>query len=428
MTKPSIPQLTAQLMAAPFARNEASLPEPLVDTPLQVTLEQVRPLHLDPRRTPNPKYQQIKTSIRQRGLDQPPSITRRPHDAHFIIRNGGNTRLAILNELWQETGEERFHSFLCLYRPWTARAEILALAGHLAENDTRGDLTYIERSQAVDKARQLYQQECGRALTQCELAERLTEDGYPINQPAISRMGETLEYLWPAIPGVLQAGLGRPQIRRLLTLRKSGLSTWQRYAPDKPDDFAETFTRSLAGCDGELAQFSFERARDELIGNLAQQLDLDYDELALELGVEDLRKNVMSQILTPQVALPTRLQTFPTGVSPPVLAQDEPPAATSLHERIAQLARSITAKLAPGIEVTVQDNRVELTWHGEHPESLAHPLQPLLTLLKTLCSHPTDNPYAALLYGTAEAPPVLDDESLARLYRLVRLARAGASP
>ena len=91
-----------------------------------VTLDQLRPYDHDPRVTRNPAYAEIKASIRERGLDAPPAITRRPGEAHYIIRNGGNTRLAILRELWSETKEERFFRIACLFRPWPARGEIVA--------------------------------------------------------------------------------------------------------------------------------------------------------------------------------------------------------------------------------------------------------------------------------------------------------------
>jgi ParB family protein of integrating conjugative element (PFGI_1 class) len=65
-----------------------------------VTLDQLRPYDHDPRMKRNPAYEEIKASIRERGLDAAPAITRRPGEAHYIIRNGGNTRLAILREFW----------------------------------------------------------------------------------------------------------------------------------------------------------------------------------------------------------------------------------------------------------------------------------------------------------------------------------------
>ncbi len=80
-----------------------ALTDPVADTPMVVTLDELRPYELDPRLTRNPLYDEIKASIRERGLDAPPPITRRPGSDHYIIRNGGNTRPAILRELWAET-------------------------------------------------------------------------------------------------------------------------------------------------------------------------------------------------------------------------------------------------------------------------------------------------------------------------------------
>jgi len=126
----------------------------------------LRPYDHAPRVTRNPAYAEIKASIRERGLDAPPALPRRPGEAHYIIRNGGNTRLAILRELWSETKEERVFRIACLFRPWPARGEIVALTGHLAENELRGGLTFIERALGIEKAREFYEQEIGQALSQ----------------------------------------------------------------------------------------------------------------------------------------------------------------------------------------------------------------------------------------------------------------------
>ncbi|MDT3536826.1 DNA topoisomerase [Cronobacter malonaticus] len=76
---------------------------------VQVSLEQIQPFSLNPRVTRNPGYDVLKASIRARGLDNPPVLTRRPGDEKYMLASGGNTRLAILNELWQETQDERYH-------------------------------------------------------------------------------------------------------------------------------------------------------------------------------------------------------------------------------------------------------------------------------------------------------------------------------
>lgn len=204
-----------------------ALADPVADTPMTVTLDELRPYELDPRMVRNPLYDEIKESIRERGLDAPPAITRRPGADHFIIRNGGNTRLAILRELWSETREERFFRISCLYRRWLDRGEIVALTGHLVENELHGGLSFIERALGVEKLRELYEEEDGKPVTQSELARRLRADGYPALQPHISRMREAIEHLLPAIPSVLYGELGRHQVEQLNSLRRSGRRSWE---------------------------------------------------------------------------------------------------------------------------------------------------------------------------------------------------------
>ena len=289
--------MAAKLLAEGFERSgpmASALTDPIADTPMVVTLDQLRPYELNPRVTRNPRYDDLKTSIRERGLDTPPVITRRPGDAHYIIRNGGNTRLAILNELWTEVRDERFFRIPCLFRPWSPRGEIIALTGHLAENELHGGLTFIERALAVEKARELYEQESGAALSQSELARRLTRDGYPTPQPHISRMQEAVRYLLPAIPTVLYGGLGRPQVERLVALRRAAARIWTQRGGEEAD-FASLFQDVLALFDSDVASFIVQRLQDELIGQMAERLGLDYDVLCLDIEESETRQRALNR-------------------------------------------------------------------------------------------------------------------------------------
>jgi len=291
--------MASKLLADQFRRTgpEAdALSDPIADTPMTVTLEQLLPYDLNPRVTRNPRYEELKESIRKRGLDTPPAITRRPGESHYIIRNGGNTRLAILNELWTETKDETFFRIQCLFRPWPDRGEIVALTGHLAENELHGGLTFIERALGVEKARELYEVESGTTLTQTELARRLSADGYPITQPYISRMQDAVLYLLPAIPTVLYSGLGRPQIERLTALRKSSERTWEALNVSRAVEmeFASLFHDVLATFDSDAEGFSVRRIQDELIGQMAELLQIDYDTLTLDITESDGRNRLTS--------------------------------------------------------------------------------------------------------------------------------------
>src|SRR3546814_2307326 len=59
--------MAAKLLATGFERSgpsAATLSDPIADTPMMVTLNQLRPYDHDPRVTRNPAYAEIKASIR----------------------------------------------------------------------------------------------------------------------------------------------------------------------------------------------------------------------------------------------------------------------------------------------------------------------------------------------------------------------------
>ncbi len=309
-----MPELTSQqmagkLLAAGFERSGPSastLSDPIADTPMVVTLDQLRPYDHDPRKKRNPAFEDIKASIRERGLDAAPAITRRPGEDHYIIRNGGNTRLAILRELWSETKDERFFRISCLFRPWPSRGEVVMLTGHLAENELRGGLTFIERALGVEKAREFYEQESTTTLSQSELARRLAADGFPVQQSHISRMNDAVRYLLPAIPTVLYGGLGRHQVERLSVMRKACMLAWERYAKGRTlvQDFDDFFQEVLSQFDTQADEFAPQRVQDELIGQMSELLGIDYDVLALDLTESESRHRALVSDPTPPSAPP----------------------------------------------------------------------------------------------------------------------------
>ncbi|CAM7450671.1 ParB family protein [Enterobacter intestinihominis] len=294
--------LQSRLLQGNFDRGRSPderFADPLMETSMIVTLEQLRPYDLNPRLMRNPSYDDIKESIRRRGLDTPPPITRRPDQEWFIIANGGNTRLSILNELWRETHDEQFWRIQCLYKPWAGTSdqpmlgELRCLIGHLAENDMHGKLSFIERALGINKARELYQQVEKCQLSQRELAEHLKNDGYPINQSHISRMEQALEYLLPCIPEVLYAGMGRSQVEKLLSLRSASLHLWQRHADGDACSFDNLFSSALSLFNDQPEDFAIERVQDELLGLMSQELNVDYNLLLLDVDPSEQKRQAV---------------------------------------------------------------------------------------------------------------------------------------
>ena len=315
MKKLSPEEITDKLHQDHFPRGPEleRLSDPVIDTPMLVTLEQLRPYEHNPRFIRNPLYDDIKASIRERGLDQPPPITRRPGETYFIIRNGGNTRLAILGELWQETRDERFFRIHCLFRPWSS--EITALLGHLAESDLHGQLTFIERALAVAKLKTMFEPD-GATLSQRELARRFAAGGYPISQSHISRMLDTLEHLLPAIPQTLYAGLGKPKIERLIGLRSQAERTWNRYSTDAIA-FPEFWLDTLGQFDADPESFDIEQIQDELLERMSRLLGQSYRMLALELGDTQRVIGTPGVVVTPPENNPLPSVGEPAAEPPP---------------------------------------------------------------------------------------------------------------
>lgn len=410
MTTITPQEMAGTLMAEGFSRSgpaAQALSDPVADTPMVVTLDNLRPYELDPRLTRNPLYDEIKASIRERGLDAPPPITRRPGAEHFIIRNGGNTRLAILRELWSETKDERFFRIPCLFRPWPERGEIVALTGHLAENELHGGLTFIERALGVEKARELYEQESGKSLSQSELARRLSTDGYPIHQSHISRMQDTVRYLLPSIPNVLYNGLGRHQVERLAVLRKATEITWEKYASGKAlvVDFETLFHDALAPFDGQPDSFSVNRVQDELIGQMSQLLDIDYNVLELDIDSTEHRQRAVTS--PPQLPVETApvVHTARANVPSPDATQNHGTAADALGvEPSNDTAPPTVPALTPEPGDSTGKGDADALLQG-HIVSPADNTQRLQTIQHLLAEH-TGEPLSAFADKVLQAIPV----------------------
>lgn len=256
---------------------------------VQVTLDQIQPFTHNPRIIRNPGYDALKASIRARGLDTTPLLTRSPYDQKYMIASGGNTRLTILNELWRETSDERFYRFHWPFRPWPEGAsqqqgDLQCLIGHMAESDLHSGLMFIERAQGILRLWELYHEAGVNCMTQQALAEQLTNDGYPISQPQISRMIQTVDWLLPSIPDALYSGLTRTIIDPLLALRRTANQVWEKLiSRGRHPEFVELFSTALSVFNGEQDGVIPHLVQDELLGEMSRRSGISWNTLLLEL-------------------------------------------------------------------------------------------------------------------------------------------------
>ncbi|SEO84234.1 ParB family protein [Aquisalimonas asiatica] len=271
--------------------------EPVTVTQMVLDIDQVKAYDRNPRRKVNPRYSEIKASIRaQRGLNNALEITRRPGDDLYMIRAGGNTRLQILRELHEETGDDAFRRIHCLYHPWQDDAQVLV--GHLVENELRGEMTLIDKAVGLEELRAEFESEAGERLSRSEFQRRLEEVGYTVSRRLLIRFEYAATQLLPAIPEALGAGLSGGAVEDLRRLHQVIADLWTEHGYD--DELLEPlWTQALQATDGPDWDVSI--GREELERELATALDLPLRQVRMELETR-LQRNRADGPREPKVA------------------------------------------------------------------------------------------------------------------------------
>ena len=207
---------------------------------IRVEITRIKFYERNPRHSRNPEYDRIKSSILMSGMDQPLLITQRPGEKVYIVQAGGNTRLQILKELFESTGEERFLWVDCLFVEWDRESTVLM--AHLRENELRGNLSFIDKARAVFDIKDIITKELGASpISLRQLESFLKDHGYSVSRAAISLMGYAVSYLLPLLPAALDSGLGKPLIQRIRDLQRVGREIWNLRGAGAESEFDATF-------------------------------------------------------------------------------------------------------------------------------------------------------------------------------------------
>lgn len=166
----------------------------------------------NPRKSANENYEAIKESIRAtKRLTSPLVVTRRPGEKKFMVGQGGNTRLAILQELFTETGDPAFGRIVVTFTPWKGEAH--ALASHLVENELRGAMCFWDKANAYAEMKALIEQETGGTLSGRAFEQALKERGLPLGKSILSYFNFSVKNLGALGQGC--ASLSRPTVSDL---------------------------------------------------------------------------------------------------------------------------------------------------------------------------------------------------------------------
>ena len=113
----------------------------------RINLDELEEYEQNIRTEVNPKYAEIKESIRVQGITNQLSVTKHPITRMYIPFAGGNTRIRILKELFAETGDIKYKNLDVVVMPFTDHRSLLI--NHYVENELRGDVSFWEKANGV---------------------------------------------------------------------------------------------------------------------------------------------------------------------------------------------------------------------------------------------------------------------------------------
>lgn len=193
----------ASVQVANPTASKVDLSEGDIDgTPIRLKVTEVLLCDQQPRLFLNESYEDVRTSIESQGLNGSLEVTRRGPGEPYMLSAGGNTRLTILQDLYKETGEERWLYQFFIYRKFTSNRKLLAK--HLAENLARSDMKFWEAAKGVADLVVDLELEHGQ-LSERRLEEVLPKEGIFAKRSLISRWlftSKRLHGLGPALPNL----------------------------------------------------------------------------------------------------------------------------------------------------------------------------------------------------------------------------------
>ncbi|ODS23547.1 hypothetical protein AB835_08010 [Candidatus Endobugula sertula] len=270
------------------ARDDSVLaPDPVVPTDIPVTIDNLVAYKDNYRRKKNPKYDEIKESIRNVGLDYPPKITRQSPDQPYMIKSGGNTRLQILRELYEETGDDRFYRIDCKFIPWSLdendeHDDIEELAEHIRENELHGYTILIERAGAADRFRTFFEKKEGKSLSISKLAVLINSKGWPLNNSNLNQLLYSHDVLLPVIPNALWDGPGYPFVKKIRKLISDGETLWTALAKEDDPEYNQVWQTAFSELDQQ-ELFDYDEALLGLEKAIAKAFECELPHIQAEL-------------------------------------------------------------------------------------------------------------------------------------------------
>jgi len=185
---------------------------------IRLRVADVDPYEDNPRQTPNAKFQEIKDSIRARGLDQRLVVTKRPGTQRYILAKGGKTRLQALKEL---AAEENIYEAID-FELVNYQSESELLVAHMVENHQHEGMTFWDTAHGFLLLRAKRSKELQRSVSSREFSDELKALGFKIDNQTLGEY-EFLHSVLKPLDQIAKA-IGASDVRNTLRPQFSALA------------------------------------------------------------------------------------------------------------------------------------------------------------------------------------------------------------
>ena len=248
---------------------------------LHIPLDEIEAYSDNPRMYTNPKFDEIKESIRSIGVQHRIIVTKRPGHDKYVICQGGNTRLKCLQELFEETGDTRFSRAPCIYKAWTDEVDLLV--GHMVENSLRGNLNWHERAHMTAMLKIKLEKKLKRELSNRQFQKIAAQHGISVYREQMNLQQYTVQRLAEPFATELALGMGRTKVAQLYRAEHAVRKLWKEagLAETKFEKFIQIQFKAMKGLTDlyqlaeNVGQFFHKRNQDFHIDEFSRVL-LDY--------------------------------------------------------------------------------------------------------------------------------------------------------
>lgn len=250
---------------------------------IRLAVADVDPYEDNPRHGINPLYEEIRDSIKAKGLESILTVVRRPGSNRYVLAKGGKTRLTALKELAQTDPKFEYQDFK--FQKYVSESDILG--SHLVENLQRSDMSFWDTARGLVKMHETLSKEAGIPIGKGQLNEELRKIGVVVDAALPSECNFAVEN-YEAL-GHLAEGLTRNDVRRVLRPQYSQLEAfWLKHPGYTKEHFDQHYRDWVAMFQTQHDTYDVSKLSAFIELELASALD--YEEIALS-GLLQLASN-----------------------------------------------------------------------------------------------------------------------------------------